>query len=69
MKGLSRLLDGSGKRFGMSQLFRFPTAVRRDPAIDVWMQEYAGELGAIAFPAGSRWIPGINPGMTEVGIK
>jgi hypothetical protein len=30
---------------------RFPSAVRRDPAIEVWMQEHAGELGAIA----QRW--------------
>ena len=36
----------------MTQLFRFPTAVRRDPAIDAWMQEHPGELGAIA----QRWI-------------
>ena len=35
----------------MSQLFRFPTAVRRDPSIDSWMHEHAGELGAIA----QRW--------------
>src|SRR5690242_5432617 len=35
----------------MSQLFRFPTAVKRDPAIEVWMREHAGELGAIA----ARW--------------
>src|SRR6476660_7630981 len=34
----------------MSQLFRFPSAVRRDPAIDVWMLEHA-ELGTIA----RRW--------------
>ena len=27
---------------------RFPTAVKRDPAIDAWMHEHAGELGAIA---------------------
>jgi len=32
----------------MSQLFRFPSAVRRDTAIEVWMQEHAGELGMIA---------------------
>jgi hypothetical protein len=32
----------------MSQLLRFPTSVKRDPAIDVWMQEHTGELGAIA---------------------
>lgn len=30
---------------------RFPSAVRRDPAIEVWMQEHPGELGAIA----RRW--------------
>ncbi len=32
----------------MSGLFRFSSAVRRDPAIEVWMLEHAGELGAIA---------------------
>jgi hypothetical protein len=35
----------------MSQLFRFPSSVRRDPAIEAWMLEHAGELGAIA----QRW--------------
>ena len=35
----------------MSQLMRFPNAVRRDPAIDFWMQQHADELGAIA----RRW--------------
>jgi len=35
----------------MTQLFRFPSAVRRDPRIDAWMHEHAGELGAIA----QRW--------------
>ena len=35
----------------MSQLMRFPTAVRRDPSIDVWMNGHCGELGAIA----QRW--------------
>ena len=35
----------------MSELFRFPTAVERDPAIEVWMQKHAGELEAIA----RRW--------------
>jgi hypothetical protein len=35
----------------MSQLFRFSSATRRDPAIEVWMREHAGELGAIA----ERW--------------
>jgi len=32
----------------MSQLFRFPTAVPRDPEVDAWMREYPAELGAIA---------------------
>lgn len=30
---------------------RFPTAVRRDSAIDLWMQEHQDELGSIAH----RW--------------
>jgi hypothetical protein len=32
-------------------LLRFKGAVERDPAIDVWMKEHAGELGGIAH----RW--------------
>ena len=32
----------------MSQLFRFSNAVRRDPAIAIWMRAHPGELGAIA---------------------
>src|SRR6185312_9935233 len=32
----------------MSQLFRFPTSVKRDPSIDVWMTQHTGELGEIA---------------------
>jgi hypothetical protein len=35
----------------MDPLFRFPTAVRRDSAIDTWMRQHPGELGAIA----QRW--------------
>ena len=38
-------------RGSMSQLFRFPDAVRRDPAIEIWMRAHAGELGVIA----QRW--------------
>ena len=30
---------------------RFPSSVKRDPAIEVWMQGHPGELGAIA----RRW--------------
>ncbi len=35
----------------MSQLLRFPTSVKRDPAIERWMHEHSNELGAIA----QRW--------------
>ena len=35
----------------MSQFLRFPAAVKRDPAIDVWLHDQSGELGAIA----RRW--------------
>ena len=31
-----------------TQLLRFNGAVERDPAIDVWMKQHAGALGAIA---------------------
>ena len=36
---------------GMSPLFRFSSAVRRDASIEVWMREHADELGAVA----QRW--------------
>jgi hypothetical protein len=39
------------KQIAMSQLFRLPGSVKRDPAIEVWMRENSGELGAIA----QRW--------------
>lgn len=32
----------------MSRLLTFPSSVKRDPAIEVWMQDHAGPLGAIA---------------------
>ena len=35
----------------MTQLLRFPTSVKHDPAIDLWMQNHASELGAIT----QRW--------------
>ena len=35
----------------MSQLLRFPSSVKRDPAIEVWMHERSGKLGALA----QRW--------------
>lgn len=35
----------------MNELFLFSSSVRRDPAIDRWMEVHSGELGAIA----RRW--------------
>jgi hypothetical protein len=35
----------------MSQLFRLPSSVKRDPSIDIWMEQHTGELGEIA----KRW--------------
>jgi hypothetical protein len=35
----------------MTRLLRFPTARRRDPAIEVWLREHSGALGSIAL----RW--------------
>ncbi|GJL79189.1 MAG: hypothetical protein NPINA01_21780 [Nitrospinaceae bacterium] len=35
----------------MNGLFRFSNSAKRDTAIDRWMEEYSGELGAIA----QRW--------------
>ena len=32
----------------MSQLFRFPSSLKRDPSIDIWMLQHTGELGDIA---------------------
>ena len=34
-----------------TRLLRFPTSIKRDPAIAAWMRDHAGELGAIA----QRW--------------
>lgn len=46
----------------MSGLFRFPGAVKREPAIAVWMLEHAGELGAIA----ARWFEVMRASGDEV---
>lgn len=35
----------------MSRLMLFPNAVKRDPAVDAWMRQQSGALGAIA----SQW--------------
>ena len=32
----------------MNQILRFSGSVKRDPAIDAWMEEHSGQLGAIA---------------------
>ena len=32
----------------MNEIFRFSSAVKRDQAVDAWMNEHSGELGAIA---------------------
>ncbi len=32
----------------MNQIFRFSSSVKRDPAVDAWMKEHSGELGAVA---------------------
>ena len=38
----------AGSQNHMSQLFRFPSSVKRDPDIDMWMKEHTSELGQIA---------------------
>lgn len=38
-------------KIAVDRLMRFPSSVKRDPAIDVWMLDHRGELGAIA----QRW--------------
>jgi hypothetical protein len=35
----------------MNGLMRFPTSVKRDPAIEIWMNDHSGDLGVIA----RRW--------------
>ena len=35
-------------KIAMSQLLRFPSSVKRDAAIEVWMREHSGELGTTA---------------------
>lgn len=42
---------GAGRENTVSRLMRFPSAVRRDPAIAAWMREHGGELGEFA----RRW--------------
>src|SRR5579859_1418918 len=53
----ARASDGAGPHGGArmvcnnmmrTEFLRFNGAVERDPAIDLWMKEHAGELGAAA---------------------
>lgn len=37
--------------FAVIRVMRFPDSVRRDPAVDAWLRDHSGELGAIA----RRW--------------
>src|SRR5580692_5170115 len=47
-----RLLQGQRRNeIAMNKLLRFPGSVKRESAIEVWMCEHSGELGAIA----QRW--------------
>ena len=41
-------MDDEFRSVKMTELLRFDGAVERDPAIDAWMREHIGELGAIA---------------------
>lgn len=43
-----RRFNPENMRTAKSQLFLFPASVKRDPAIDVWMQRHAPELRTIA---------------------
>jgi len=45
-----------------TELLRFNGAVERDPAIDTWMNEHAGELGTIAH----RWFEAMRECGDEV---
>lgn len=51
VKRAYRRLARSKSQSSMSQVFRFPSSMKRDPCIETWMREHSGELGAIA----QRW--------------
>jgi hypothetical protein len=44
-------LDQGPDDMAMIRLFLLPGAVKRDPAVQVWLREHSGELGVIA----RRW--------------
>jgi hypothetical protein len=50
-RGRTAILKAKGGVRMRTELLRFSGAVERDPAIDAWMEEHAGELGEIAH----RW--------------
>ena len=50
-QGADAVSPDYGRYGAMSQLLWFPGSVRRDPAVEVWMHDHSGELGAIA----RRW--------------
>ena len=43
-----KLSTNTAMKPAMDQLFLFPNAVRRDPAVESWMREHSGVMGAIA---------------------
>jgi hypothetical protein len=43
-----RRYAGRARTSKLSQLLRFPSSVKREPAISVWLHEHSGELGSIA---------------------
>src|SRR4051812_33544018 len=52
-----------------TELLRFNGAVERDPAIDAWMKQHAGEIGAIAHEWFNRCEnPGMKSGMASVRL-
>src|SRR5438445_12657165 len=59
---LSSLVAQRRNEIAMSQLLRFPSSVKRDPAIEVWMREHSGELGAIA----QRWFEAMRDSGDDV---
>ena len=46
--GAEHVTMSAHHQVAMDQLFRFPSAVRRDPAVERWMRDHDGPLGAIA---------------------
>src|SRR5262249_41186265 len=44
----SPIKDPSRLETSMIRILRFPSSVKRDPAVDAWLREHSGDLGAIA---------------------